>query len=404
MKSITVFVMLDACRYDYIDEKHTPFMHGLMAKGFSSRLKPTFGFEPDAAYLAGLYPDEADGGAQFWYYPRESPFKAARFIPRLFNRLPEIPQKVIRKLFAKAARIHNASPNLSTAFIPFHLLDKFALPMKFGLDHPEFCPAQTIFDLLREKKQSWLYHASPEYRVNIKAACKRAENELNAPLAFAFLHIGNLDVIGHKFGPDTREIKKELRTVDEGLHKIYKIVNQRFDEINFAIMGDHGMIRVEKTIDLLAPLRHLPLAPDKDYLLFLDSTMARFWFFSDNAECLVKETMSGIKGGHVLKREEKNKYHLNYPHNRFGDLIFLTDPGNLIFPNFFQNRSPVVGMHGYDPGDFGQQSVLLIDSKKIKPHFSEKTADMRRVFPTLCDLLDIDKPHHCGLKTLVERI
>jgi len=101
MKSLTVFVMLDACRPDYISKQTTPFMHDLASRGFSGPVKPTFGFEPDAAYLAGQYPDEADGGAQFWHMPDASPFKFTGILPESLNRIPELPQKVLRKLIMR---------------------------------------------------------------------------------------------------------------------------------------------------------------------------------------------------------------------------------------------------------------------------------------------------------------
>lgn len=400
MKYITVFVMLDACRHDYINERHTPFLKGLLSTGFSSPVRPTFGFEPDAAYLAGLWPDEADGGAQFWYAPEQSPFKAARILPSFLNRLPDLPQKVIRKLLVKGARLQCSSPNLSTARIPFHLLENFSLPMKYGLDHPRFLPdGQSLFDLLRAENIEWLFHAAPGHRVSLTAACKRAERELKAPKALAFFHIGNLDGVGHAHGPDASEISEELLRVDRGMERIYNLAADRFDIVHFVVMGDHGMIRVAQTIDLASVLTSLPLSQGKDYLYLLDSTMARFWFFTDGAKEEVTNELAVIKGGRILEQKDKDKYHLNYSHNRFGDLIFLADPGSLIFPNHYQDRSPVKGMHGYGPEVPGQQAVLIVNSIKAGRHAERDPVDMRRVFPTLCDLLEIKKPP--GLKSLI---
>ncbi len=402
MKSITVFVMLDACRHDYISKVRTPFMQSLAATGFFSPVRPTFGFEPDAAYLAGLYPDQADGGAQFWYAPEESPFKAAKRMPAFLNRLPELPRKVIRKLMVKAARRQSSSPNLSTAQIPFERLADFALPAKFGLDHPQFCPDDsTLFDLLRAENKKWLFHAAPRYRVTIAAACKRAERELKPPQVFAFFHIGNLDGVGHAHGPGSPEILKELERVDRGLERLHSLARERFDAVNFVVMGDHGMIGVEKTVDLESVLAALPLSYGKDYLYILDSTMARFWFFEDRARELVEQALSVVSGGRVLDQADKDRYHLNYAHNRFGDLIYLADPGCLIFPNYYQDRSPVKGMHGYAPEHDGQQAALIINANGAARQVKRDPVDMRQVFPTLCDLLGLDKPAHCDAESLV---
>ena len=402
MKSITVFIMLDACRQDYINKTDTPFLYKLQSKGFSVPIKPTFGFEPDAAYFAGLYPDEADGGAQFWHYPSDSPFKIAKLLPKTLNRLPVIPKKIIRKLLVKKARLSCSAPNISTAEIPFELLSRFSFPVKHGLDHPLFCgDNQTIFDLLRTSGKKWLFHASPNHRVNVSAVLKRAETELNPPLDFAFFHIGNLDGAGHKFGPDSVEIKKELKYVDHHLETLYKISATRFDTVHFLVMGDHGMVKVQDTIDLTSMLKALPLKHGKDYLWFPDSTMARFWFFSDTAKIIISEKLSTVKGGTIIGKKEKDKYHLNYSHNRFGDINFLAAPGKLIFPNNYQSKSHVLGMHGYSPDCFGQQAVFIIDSDKSKQLNTDTAVDMRRIFPTLCRLLDVNIPQTCGLTGMV---
>ena len=137
--------------------------------------------------------------------------------------------------------------------------------------------------------------------------------------------------------------------------------------------------------------------------MFLDSTMVRFWFFSDRAERLIVDLLDNIEGGHILSQAEKDKYHLNYSHNKFGDIIFLVDPGVLIFPNFYQNKRPVKGMHGYAPETPDQQSALLIHFPKVKETKRfEEPVDMRRVFPTLLDLLDLPIPEGTTAKSLLQ--
>ena len=74
-----VQIHLDALRYDYVNKQDTPFMAALSQQSVSGILTPTFGFEPDPAYWAGLYPDEAESGAQFSFDPENSPFKSLKY-------------------------------------------------------------------------------------------------------------------------------------------------------------------------------------------------------------------------------------------------------------------------------------------------------------------------------------
>ncbi len=401
MKSITVFVMLDACRPDYINKETTPFLHDLTANGFSCPVKPTFGFEPDAAYLAGQYPDEADGGAQFWNMPDESPFGFTRLLSERLNRLPELPQKVLRKMIIWFAKRNSESPNMSTVRIPFHLLSQFAPAMAHHLDHPHFLNTETLFDLLRKYQKPYLFHAAPAFRVTMKAALDRAVKELYQPIEFAFFHIGNLDGIGHRYGPASSQITKELIHVDRGLEQLYKNIKKRFNQVNLVIMGDHGMMVVNHHLNLPAQFKKQHLINGKDCLYMLDSTMARFWFSNEASQRKVESILSTVGHGRILTQKDRDFYHLNWPHNRFGDLIFLADPGTLIFPNHFQLNTPVKGMHGYDPESEGQHAALIITGPEVQSQQKTVPSDMRRVFPTLCTLLKLDRPGANSLESLV---
>ena len=400
---LSLLLQLDACRPDYICEINTPFLFHMKQGAISRSLTPTFGFEPDGSYIAGLYADEADGGAQFWYDPGGSPFSFLGGWARMLNLLPDLPGRIFRRLVKRIARSRCLSPTLSTARIPFHLLRYFGFPMRCRMDKPNFVRSDSVFDLLRKAGRRCMYHGTPDYKVDLDSIITRVEKDLFPPLEFAFFHIGDLDRIGHKCGPESMEISEALKRIDKGIEHIVKVANEHFNEVHLVIMGDHGMMEVSRHLDIWSELKKLPVKLEKDYLVFLDSTMVRFWFFLDRAESVIIDMLDNMECGHIISQEEKDRYHLNYPHNKFGDIIFLVDPGVLIFPNFYQNKKPVKGMHGYAPETPEQQSTLLIHSPRIKSakHF-EKPVDMRRVFPTALDLLDLPIPDNTKLKSLLQ--
>lgn len=402
--SLTILVQLDACRYDYISEKTTPFLHELKLKGIYGKLTPTFGFEPDAAYIAGLYPDEVNGGAQFWYHPDYSPFKFTKYFTKYLNWLPDLPELVLRKLIKTVTRIWCKAPNLSVSYIPLNLLHYFSFPIEYTIEHPNYCSKNSIFNLLRQQNKKWLFHEGPEYKVNLDSAISRIKNHLFPPVLFAFIHIADLDHAGHKYGPTSSEVKKVLKNIDDSLKTIHILLKERYDSLNFVLIGDHGMVEVEKTLDINDTLKKLPVRLEKDYLVFLDSTMARFWFFSDLARDLIIDCLNNIDSGHILKKEEINKYHLNYNHNYFGDLIYLANPGVLIFPNYYQNKYPVKGMHGYSPETIEQHSIMIISSGLIKkPSIIKPPIDMRRIFSTILNLMKIPIPSECNVHSIIDQ-
>jgi predicted AlkP superfamily pyrophosphatase or phosphodiesterase len=271
------------------------------------------------------------------------------------------------------------------------------------MDEPNFVRSDSVFDLLRKTGQKWLYHGTPDYKVYLDSVVGRVEKELSPPFDFVFLHIADLDRIGHRYGPESVEIRTTLKRIDKGIERIVKVANERIEEVNLVIMGDHGMMEVSKHLDIWNKLKRLPVKLEKDYLVFLDSTMARFWFFSDRAGTVIVEMLDDLDSGQIIRQVQRDKYHLNYSHNKFGDVIFLVNPNVLIFPNFYQNKKSVKGMHGYAPETPEQQSALLIHSPKVKePKSFEEPVCMRRVFPTLLNLLNLPIPLELDLKNLIE--
>lgn len=383
---------LDALRHDY-PGMGAPFLETFRGTGISGPLQPTFGFEPDFAYLAGLYPDEADGGAQFWRSPATSPFRFARWLPGWLDRLPRIPAKVLRKGIQAVARRRSPAPMLSPAFIPLGLLPEFDLVIQCPQDEPGSCPEPSVFDLLRAAGRRWLVHWAPRWRVEMGAAVERARSDLKAPLDFAFFHIGNLDRIGHRFGPGSPELRAELQRVDAGVREICELARQRFETVDVVILGDHGMAEVTSQVNVAAAVARLPWRAGQDYVMFLDSTMARFWFPNPAARRDIETALSGLPGGRLLNEADRARYHLNYRHDRFGQAIYLVDGGGLVGPNFYQRGETIRGMHGYAPEFPDQHSWFgVLSSRVTQPREFTEPQDMRRIFSTTVDLLGLELP------------
>jgi hypothetical protein len=398
---IVILVNVDALRCDYVGADAS-YLNQLGQLGIAGELVPSFGFEPDAAFLAGLHPDQANGGAQFWCDPKTITFPFTRACPALLDRMPCFAEKVLRRLITLWARRQCPSPQLSTARIPFELLHHFTPSARVGLDQPGFSPRPTVFDLLRASAKRWLYHGVPARGLTMSFALRRAEAALFPPIEFAYFHVGDLDRVGHTCGPDSPERFNAMLCVDEGLKRLHTLATRRFEQVHFVVFGDHGMATVTCHLNVQAMLRPLPCRLGPDYLMFLDSTMARFWFFDERARAHVWEALGGLGGGHWISQEEKGRYHLNYKHNRFGDEIFLVDPGVLILPNFYQGDQPVCGMHGYAPETPEQQSALMLHSPRIRePRLLDTPQDMRRLFPTLLELLDLPVPAGLEVQSLL---
>jgi predicted AlkP superfamily pyrophosphatase or phosphodiesterase len=392
---MVLMIHIDACRYDYINEEDAPFLFSRMQDHFSCRLVPTFGFEPDAAYLAGQYPDESDGGALFWYDPESAP------VDPLWSRIPRLPlpaDRLLRRAMTWVYGKRSDNPFFTTANIPFSIIDQFDVTRNQPIDAPGAIPSG-LFDTLGERDKTWFTHVHPCHRVDLKSVLSRVQQH-HPPVDLAFIHLGDLDRIGHRYGPGSPEQKHMMRKVDSGIRQIIHHYQNVDPHLDVVILGDHGMCAVTRHLDLASRLQSLDLTVKRDYLVFLDSTMARFWFFTDRARNRIQHLLSDIDDGIILDQNALDRYHLNYDHNRYGDLIFVAHAGVLLFPNYFQGHTPESGMHGYLPEVPQQQSVLILASSRGAPLETPNAVDMRRVYPTVLTLLGMDA-HSFNVKGLI---
>lgn len=242
----------------------------------------------------------------------------------------------------------------------------------------------------------------PKNPLDVAAAVKMVRRELNPSIDFAYIHISDLDFVGHRYGPDSAECRLAQCRIEEGIEEIVNYVEERFADVHWVIHGDHGMATVTRELNVLDALEHAPLEIERDYLVFLDSTMARFWFFNGEARSIIMDRLRDLTDGRFLNHSDRERYHIDYPHNRFGDELFLADPGVLIEPSFYSRKGSILGMHGYAPEAPEQRSGFIINSPMAAtPRAVKDPADMRRIFPTVLEMLQIQGIRNSDLMSLL---
>ena len=70
------------------------------------------------------------------------------------------------------------------------------------------------------------------------------------------------------------------------------------------VTTDHGMTQVHSRFDLVCKVEALALKQPSDYLSVYDSTMARFWFFNENARQVITSALRRIPQGRILSEAE----------------------------------------------------------------------------------------------------
>ena len=404
MARTVLMVMLDSLRHDYVRAEDAPFLHGLAAQGTHGSLAPSFGFEPDGAYFAGLSPQECDGGAQFWLRPGERLFH----LTGLFGALHRLPVPAWRRFIRKATRASAqwlASDPLpramaSPAFIPYDQLARFSLSLAHMPDDPRAMHGASLFDIARRRGLRTYVHCFPQFKVKTDVVRERYLREDRGQHDFAFLFFGDLDGIGHRHGPDSPERRAMMQRVDAALADIWRHARARYDEAVLVVFGDHGMADVRGCVDVRGAIAAAGLDVRRD-AWFIDSTFARFWVSDAARRARLRDALSQVPGGRLVTDADRDAWHIRWPHNHFGDEIFAVDDHLLMHPSFYAEDAPPLGMHGYLPGCRDNESAFVIAGDGV-PHLPPRErVDMRRLFHTVAALLGEQTTPAPGLESLL---
>jgi len=258
----------------------------------------------------------------------------------------------------------------------------------------------TIFDVLRANGMSY----------EIKMPATRSEKAVISDIVnriderkmpdLAVIHLCSLDLIGHNFGVSSSNVKRAVKSIDKQMYRIIRSIRFSSEKIILIILSDHGMSPVNHTIDLSRILSPLFLKLGKDYLVFLDSTMARFWFFNERARKLICERLSMLKCGRILHKSDLQKLRINNIGREYGELIFALREGYTIFPDFFRKYCPPKGMHGYALPSY-DAPILIICASHLPVNFKRKqVVRFVDIIPTMFELLDLPTPPTCQGESL----
>lgn len=436
-KEIVVTILLDACKYDY--KKYFKFEKYEDNLKYISKIDEPFGFESGRpAMWAGINPETSNICTMFGY-KRNSPLKKLSFLQRITQDIKKrtvhkhpylnvVIDQVFMKFFIKLivptqmrrGYIQTKNPIKNFVYflnprrgytsvfdVPYYLLKYFwfyedKIPTTEGYIKP------TLFDVLRNKGMKYLYLQTPTKNFGVE---KNAQiNEIYTTIKktkeqkydFVCMTIGTLDGLGHAYGPNDPIIKDAVEKIDEVIYNMWNSLREEYAKVTIIAHGDHGMVEITNTVNIWEKLQSLSVKLEKDYLVFLDSPTARFWFFNKKAEMEIREMLEKLDCGKILTEEDYEKYKIRFKDNRYVDLIWLANPGTLIFPNFFGWYKPVKGMHGYAPECEDNKGLFMIVTNRELKFKKRKNIKMINMLPTICDIMNLSIPKSCEGESIVE--
>jgi len=204
------------------------------------------------------------------------------------------------------------------------------------------------------------------------------------PKTVFFIHYTGSEPIAFKYGIHSKQIKAYLKRVDGSIKRIFKTAEQN-GEITSLIMSDHGMTTIKENVDIMHMLNSLNSKFGSDYIVFLNSPMARFWFLNKKAEKEILIFLGGLKKyGKILSDNDFIKFKIP-KEKKYGDVIFYMKNGINISPDFYHPKK-IKSMHGY----LDEKPPILITYSTSNMLKIKKRCNLIDIMPTFLELLKIN--------------
>jgi len=357
----TIVILIDALGYEIVER------HGFKPSGLSNpaRVKTVLGFSQAAltTILTGLEPSEHGLWMMYAFAGGHSPFRWLRTVPISSER-----RRLRNSIRWVLDHLYRVGSYYSLYSVPREVFPYLDLPARRRMFGPGGAgPKRNIFDDLEARGDAW---RAWDYTVEEEEAFDALERSVErGDDAFRFLYTAGLDSTMHGHGTGGEPVRCHLDWYSDRIERI--IAQTRGERV--VVLGDHGMCDVKRYLDLMQLVEKLGLRMPGDFIPFYDSTMARFRVRTDEAGKRLEGLLADLQGGHLLDREEAERLGVVFPDVRFGDLVFLVDPGTIILPSYMA-REGVAAVHGYHPETPCMYSALF--SNEETPVFPVTLTDI----------------------------
>jgi hypothetical protein len=191
--------------------------------------------------------------------------------------------------------------------------------------------------------------------------------------AVFFLYIGELDAMGHKFGPSSLEFASTLKAVDQSLSEFIARLQSK-GQVELVIIGDHGMSDVTGSVDFISEVtreaKRLGITNMSDITIFCDSTVGRIWLRDDHMKNALHAALSKNERlrefGMVFGEQDYEKFSVPRNPERHGQILWFANSGVVVSPDYFYGEFCPKGMHGYLPVSEEHFGTAIFSGKDIK--------------------------------------
>ena len=361
----TVIISLDGFRWDYTDWYNTPFLDSLSSHGVKAVMQPSFPsvtFPNHYTLATGLVPDHHGIIANRFYDKRtQSTFQLGK----------------------------NQSNPIFWGGDPIWLTAK-RQGKRVGV---VYWPGSDVA-IKGEYPDYWVDYSKKPLLTFVERVA-RIEQMLKMPVGkrpqLIMAYFSEPDHSGHSFGPESRQTRKQVETLDCLLGQLWDDIQHlpNAADINLIVTSDHGMARVtnERIVRLDKYL-------DPSWYETIDYGFPSMIFAKKGCEKRILKALSSVPHIRAYRKSEVPSYLHFGTNENIGDIVVLTDIG-FVTSN---HDTTIPGNHGFDPTYSDMNVIFCAAGPDFKKGYKRQaTFPNVDVYPLLAHLLGIT-PSPCDGK------
>lgn len=380
LKQPVLLISLDGFRWDYMNKTNTPNLDKIVRTGVKAKFLrsafPTTTYPNHFTMVTGLYPDRHGIIANYMYDPvLKERFNIYNTDPKWWSAFGAEPLWITNQdQGGRSGVIH--WPGYNVAFNGEYATLRVKTP-SFNID-------------LRNKTGRVI---SYEKRIDILMKWLSS----NKPPNFVALYFEEPDEEGHRFGPNSTEIKNKIEKLDQTVGLIWDGLRRigKLNKINIMITSDHGMTEMlptriffdkyvdTKNFDIWDQSTNLMISPKKGH------------------KCSVYKAFERLqrKEPHIKvywKRDIPEFLHLKN-NRRVPEIFVLADLGWALINS--KQKYFYKGNHGFSQEHMDMAGFFVGRGPAFRRGYERDGFDNVHLYPLICHIMDIKpKPNNGSIE------
>lgn len=202
---------------------------------------------------------------------------------------------------------------------------------------------------------------------------------------FITLYFSDVDSAGHRYGPNSKEVKDAVHRIDDQLKSLYDQVSDLKLPVNFIYVSDHGMTKIKKNIFLEHYIK------DLDGIKMQERGAFAHLYIKDPVK--LKNTFNILKKSKEMSVYRQKDIPKSYGYDNFdriGDLVLVMKPGHYLRKKV-SKKIITGGTHGHDTKESSDMmGIFYAIGPQIKNLKRFPVFDNIDVYPFIMDILGLE--------------